>query len=142
METKKMPDETKPATRVSSVLNKAVTKQFILDAAKKLKPAWNCTRVAGEALDFYETHLETLIRGVPMVDLDLAPFGEPPEGSTLLVRSTVKHRVIEMARRKLTWVKFVLKIDDRVLYYIEAKLRARIKADVQSHPSIGQTFKP
>jgi len=135
-------DETKPTARIPSVLNKAATKQFILDQVKKIRVGWNCTRVAGVALEFYETHLETLIRGLPLTDVDLSPFGDRPEGDTLLVRSVVRHRVIEMARRKLTWIKAVLKIDERVLNYIETKLRGRIYADVQSHPSIGQTFKP
>jgi hypothetical protein len=133
-------DKTKPTARIPSVLNKAATKQFILDQVKKIRVGWNCTRVAGEALDFYESHLESLIRGVPIVDLALPV--EEPEGDSLLVRSTVKHKVIEMARRRLTWIKCALKVDERILYYIESKLRAKIKGDVSSHPSIGQTFKP
>ncbi len=45
-----------------ALTNKAAVKAFILENAQRLRPGWDCTRVAREALENYDRRLAAMIR--------------------------------------------------------------------------------
>ena len=133
--------EQETKSRSITVTNHAAVKRFIIDTIKRDRPGLRIDRVAGEAFDFYDASVESLIRSVAS---DLAPRADLPDfppKERLLAWNAVRDRLIALWRGRLTWIK-IAGIDDRILRHMEDRLRAKIRGDVHGHPSVGKTFKP
>jgi histone H3/H4 len=127
--------------RTITVTNHAAVKRFILDAIRKNRPGLRIDRVAGEAFDFYDASVESLIRSVAADLARRADLPDFPPKERLLAWSAVRDRLIALWRGRLTWIR-IAGIDDRILRHMEDRLRAKIRGDVHGHPSVGKTFKP
>lgn len=46
---------------LTSLLNRAAIKKYILDKANNMRPTWGCTRVSKEAVEAIESKLRALI---------------------------------------------------------------------------------
>jgi hypothetical protein len=118
--------------------NKAAIKRYILHKVKKVRPGWRCTRVSHEAIEFFEMKASQLVRY----------YNVPPKyqrqhlkEDDLLVHSTVRKKLLEAHRELNPWFK-VVDVSPAALDYIEVELEKAIISSLESHPSIGHTFKP
>ena len=122
-----------------SLINRAAIKRLILDHAKEKRQGWNCTRVAGEALDNYEAIAGSLLREWTRDPQEKQ--GRWDGRAKLLVWSTARTQISNMLARRFPWLT-VSRIDDWAIDYLEYRLARRIKSDVEGHRTKGSTFDP
>jgi len=127
--------------RIATVTNHAAVKRFILDTIKTNRPGLGINRVAGETFDHYDATVESMIR---LVSFDLAHNPRLPEfqpKERLLAWSIVREKLTRLWQDRTCWLE-IKGVKDYILRHLEDRLRAKIRSDVHSHPSIGKTFKP
>lgn len=113
--------------------NQKALKQFILAKCKQVRSGWELSRVSKEALDHFEMVAAQLVRRFEMTPTDR--YAE----ASLLVRKTVKTKLLEGHKERFPWVKCV-SVNDDAITRVEIELERLITNAVSSHPSKGKTF--
>ena len=119
---------------VRKYTNQKAVKQFILEKVKKIRVGWDCTRVSRDALVSFELKAVQLVRSFDGLKTNRTPETE------LLVKSAVAKTLVDCHRVKYPCFK-VTAVSNDAIKCIEAELERHIISSVQSHPTLGHTFK-
>lgn len=125
---------------MSSVINRRATKEYVLQAAKEIRTGGTFTRVSKQFIDQLEYWVEAQLRSY-VTDLALVnpdPDKDRPD-SYLLTWSVCNRKLMELLKSRVNWVK-ITKIEPTVLLHLEYRLRSKIRSEISSLPSVGQTI--
>ena len=125
----------------TALLNHAALKRFILARVKAKRSYWDCQRVSGEAVTFYEGFMASRMRNlIRNAGTESTVPGEK-DAMGLLVRSTVRRKLLELLQDTIRWAK-ITQIHDDALEHLEGELIEKIDKDINYHPTGVKTFKP
>jgi len=125
----------------TALLNHAALKRYILARATIKLPHWDCQRVSGEAITFYESFLASRLQHLVRNACTESTVPGDDDSTGLLIRSTVRRKLLELLQDTIRWAKIV-HVEDDALDHLEGELIEKIDKDLKFHPTGVKTFKP